>query len=136
MGLFEVYVEADSPVGRQYVITYEPGDATHYMMSVVPARWARLTGRLGTTQSPYWQLGVWSGSGAGNGTMVVEAGDSGALVQDNGFIQEQLRCSDYSTWVFSIMLHGCLGSHNPKRASEVIAQFREQGRMGFVENGI
>jgi hypothetical protein len=116
---------------RQYLISYEPGDATHYMMSVVPALWSTMADRLGTTQGPYWQLGVWSGAGLGNGTMVVEAGDDGMGFQDLEFIQDELRCSDYSREVFSIMIHGCLGSHDPKVATEIMARIRESGRSGF-----
>ncbi len=130
MGIFEI---GGTEIGRQYLISYEPGDATHYMMSVVPALWARMAGRLGTTESPYWQISVWSGAGLGNGTMVVEAGDDGTVFQDDEFIQHELRCSDYSTQVFSIMIHGCLGSHDPKRAREIMAQIRESGRSGFLD---
>ena len=96
MRLSEVSVTGDiignTKDGRQYLIGYEPGDATHYMMSVVPALWSRMAGRLGTTQRPYWQISVWSGSGNGNGTMVVEAGDDGTISQGDVFIQGQLRC--------------------------------------------
>lgn len=120
-------------VDRQYIITYDPGDTTHYLMSVVPAHWARMTGRVCDVWHSYWQLGVWSGSGNGNGTMVVRAGDGRSVVQSDDSIQRRLRCSAYSTQVFSIMLHGCLGSHNPKRASEIMAGLREAGRMGFVD---
>ena len=59
---------------QQHLISYEPGDKTHYAMSLTSARWVHLREWMGyPPELDYWQVSVWSGSGAGNGTMIVES---------------------------------------------------------------
>jgi len=118
----------------QHLITYEPGDATHYAMSVVPAHWVHLSNRLGHDPGlAYWQIGVWSGAGLGNGTMIVEAGTWGSLCLTDEFVEEQLRCSAYSVRVWSILIHGCLASHDLAVAQEQMAQLRARRRNSFID---
>lgn len=120
--------------GDQYLLTYEPDDSTHYEVSLSPARFAPLSERLGHPGLKYWQFSVWSGSGAGNGTMVIEStGDHGRSVEALGRIRGKLRCSDYMSGVLSILIHGCLVSHDLSVAQEGIARFRNAGRLGFVD---
>lgn len=126
-------IESTGHIEGQYLVDYEPGDATRYTMSIVRAHWAAFAPHLGAHELPYWQIAVWTGSGEGNGTMLAEAGDYGTLYQSRDFLIEQLRCSTYSAGVFSIMIHGCLGSHELNVAREGLAHFRESSRTGFVD---
>lgn len=128
-GLRVTSVESD-----QHLLAYEPGDGTHYEVSLSPARFAPRSARLGHWDLRYWQFSVWSDSGAGNGTMVVEStGSHGGNIEGLERIQDKLRCSEYSARVFSILIHGCLASHDLSVAQEGIARFREEGRLGFVD---
>ena len=126
-------LELHSGLNDQHLVTYEPRDATHYVMSLSPARFANLSDRLGCGSRPYWQVSVWLGAGNGNGTMLVEAGSSGTCIASPEELFDTLRCSEYSARVFAILIHGCLASHDLSIAQEHLAGFREQGRLGFVD---
>lgn len=126
-------LKLQSDFSDQHLVTYEPCDATHYEMSISPARFANLSDHLGCGGLPYWQVSVWQGAANGNGTMLVEAGSSGNCVIDLGDLLNTLRCSEYSARVFAIMIHGCLASHDINIAQEHLAGFREQGRLGFID---
>lgn len=128
-------LELQSGPSDQYLLTYEPGDSTHYEVSLSPAQFAPMSRRLGYPGLRYWQFSVWSGpSGIGNGTMLLAATHTGCLnVEGVGFIAAKLRCSDYTSGVLSILIHGCLVSYDLSVAQESIARFRAQGRLGFVD---
>lgn len=126
-------LELQSSLSDQHLVSYEPRDATHYEMSLSPARFANLSNRMGCGDSPYWQLSVWQGSGRGNGTMLIKAGSSGTCVAHLEDLFDTLRCSEYSARVFSILIHGCLASHDLSVAQGHLADFRKQGRLGFID---
>ena len=118
-------------VVHQYLVTYEPGDATHYEMSLGPAFFIDGSAILGSGDC--WQVSFWSPISAANRTMIVLAGDGGNLVHDPQDIIERLGCSPYTVNVAMIMIHGCLASHSLDPARKAIAHFQSAGRRGFVD---